>query len=456
MYKRQKPTIHFVGIGGSGMNGLAQILLSQGCTIQGSDISIGEVTENLRRQGAKIFEGHLASNIHEGVSVVVVSSAIRGENPEISKALELHIPIIHRAEMLAELMRLRLSISVAGTHGKTTTTSLLGSTLISAGLDPTVFVGGRLNATGTFGKYGDGDWLVAESDESDGSFMKLLPTIAIVTNIDNDHLEHYQDMGRMKQTFSDFLNRLPFYGRGILCGDEPNIQDILSDINRPTTLYGFETYNDLIASHIEVEKGGTAFDCHFKGEYIDRFKVPLFGNHNVLNSLAVIGTCMEMEIETSKIKEGIASFNGVDRRFTFRGNFKKAEVFDDYGHHPTEIKAVLQAARSYKKDGRIIVCFQPHRYTRTRDVLNQFGTCFTMANEIILFPIYNAGEKPIPGIDIDAVANQIRVQSGQSPMIMQDFEECESYLNKVVNSSDLILCLGAGSITKFSTMLAKD
>jgi UDP-N-acetylmuramate--alanine ligase len=457
--------IHLVGIGGIGMSGIAEVLHNLGYDVRGSDIKESETIERLRSIGIKVFIGHRPENIGDA-HVVIISSAVSEDNPEVLEARRRHIPVIPRAEMLAEIGRLKYSILVAGAHGKTTTTSLIANILAAGGLDPTVIVGGRLTATGTNARLGGGDFLVAEADESDGSFLKLNPTIAVVTNIDREHMDFFKDMEALKKAFTDFANKVPFYGASILCIDNPHIRHILPDIRRSVVTYGFSEEAEVRARDIDyVEREGRrylSFRIFYKGFDEGRFFVPVIGLHNCLNSLASFIVAKELGIDNESIRKGFETFSGIKRRLEFKGFKAGIRFYDDYGHHPTEIRATLRAVKegllSDKGDNkalarRLILIFQPHRYTRTRDLIGEFATCFSDADVMFLMDIYSAGERPVEGITSGLLYNSI-VQSGEvlsSPVNIQyipDREELIRRVLQVLRDGDLVLTMGAGDVWK--------
>ncbi len=446
MFRGRVRQIHFIGIGGIGMSGIAEVLLSLGYTVSGSDAKAGETTRRLEALGARIALGHRAENI-EGADVVVYSSAVAMENPEVSEARSRGIPVIRRAEMLAELMRLKYGVAIAGSHGKTTTTSLVSTVLAHAGLDPTVVIGGKLNAIGTNAKRGDGDLLVAEADESDGSFLKLTPTIAVITNIDPEHLDHYGTHERLKDAFVDFVERVPFYGLAVLCLDHPDVQDILPRIDRRIVTYGTSAQADYRADHIVLSGPVTHFELVRRGESLGAFEVRLTGRHNVLNTLAVIAVADELGIPLDRTREALASFAGVQRRFTIVGEFGGVTLVDDYGHHPAEIEATLEAARTAYTN-RIVVAFQPHRYTRTRDLFDQFTRAFNRADVLLMTEVYAAGEAPIEGATAKSLAEAIRKHGHHRVVFEPDKARVVDRLMSLVKPGDMVIALGAGDINQ--------
>lgn len=454
---RRIQTIHFVGIGGSGMGGIAEVLLNLGYGVQGSDLKPNAVTERLGSLGAKITFGHAAENVH-GADVVVVSSAVSRANPEVATALERRIPVVPRAEMLGELMRFRYSIAVAGTHGKTTTTSLVASILAEGGEDPTFVIGGRLKSAGTNARLGAGRYLVAEADESDASFMHLQPMISIVTNIDNDHLvTHDGDFGRLKHSFVEFLHNLPFYGLAVLCGDDEHVRDILPVVGRPYVTYGFSEDNDVRAVNLRRDGLRTTYDVLRAAGAAQPLTVTvnLPGLHNVLNSLAAICVAQELGIEDAAVQRALARFQGVDRRLQMIGDVAlpgtaadaaPVTIVDDYGHHPTEIAATLDAVRQGYAGRRLVLAFQPHRYTRTRDLLDDFARVLSGADVLLVTEVYAAGEAPIAGADGRAICRAVRGRGQVEPIFVEKADQLAAALRDVLHSGDVVLAMGAGHI----------
>ena len=438
--------IHFVGIGGIGMSGIAELLLNLGYTVTGSDIKKSAVTERLTRLGGKIFHGHRDDHI-QGADVVVYSSAVSIKNEEIAAASERHIPVIPRAEMLAELMRLKFGVAVAGAHGKTTTTSMIAAILTAGGLDPTVVIGGRLDIWGgSNAKLGQGDILVAESDESDGSFMALSPTIAVVTNIDLEHVDYYRDMENIRNTFVDFTNKIPFYGMAILCLDNEEIQNIIPRLKKRFITYGMTTQADIRARDIQKGRFQTDFEVINKQGPLGRVVVGLPGNHNVLNALAAIAVGLEFDLSMDRIRSGLANLGGLDRRFKVKGEEKGVLFIDDYGHHPAEIAATLETAKECWPDNRLVVVFQPHRYSRTRALYDRFVICFNQADILIIAPIYPAGEEPLEGVNAEWLYHGIKEHGHKDVYLGQDSENILSILSSVVKTGDRVITLGAGDI----------
>lgn len=426
------------------MSGIAEVLLNLGYKITGSDVKTSDVTRRLEGLGAKIYVGHRPDNI-SGSDVVVYSSAVKMDNPEIISAKEKLIPVIPRAEMLAELMRMKYGIAIAGSHGKTTTTSMIATILGGQDMDPTVVIGGKLNSMGSNARLGKGEFLVAEADESDGSFLKLSPTIAVVTNIDREHMDHYRDMDEMKDAFLVFINKIPFYGCAILCLDHPNIQGLIPKVSRRHITYGLTTQADFSAKNIEVTGVQTTFDVWRRGENMGRVSVKVPGEHNVYNALAAIATAMELDITFEQAKEAIANFSGVERRFQIKGEYKGVTLVDDYGHHPAEIRATLKAA----KDGwrrRIVAVFQPHRYSRTKDLFQEFLSAFNDADTLILTDIYPAGEEKIQGVSSEALYNGIKAYGHRNAIYIPDKKDVPDYLDKNTKPGDMVITLGAGNI----------
>ena len=449
---RRINTIHFVGIGGSGMGGIAEVLLNLGYRVQGSDLKPNAVTQRLTELGARLFTGHSASHV-EGADVVVVSTAVSRENPELVRALELRIPVVPRAEMLGELMRFRSAIAVAGTHGKTTTTSLIASVLAEGGEDPTFVIGGRLKSAGTNARLGAGRYLVAEADESDASFLHLQPLIAVVTNIDNDHLgTHDGDFNRLRQSFVDFLHNLPFYGLAVLCVDDAEVRGILDRVGRPVTTYGLSAAADVRAVDIERKGLQTGYTVLRKGGAAPlTVTVNLPGTHNVLNSLAAIAVASELGIADAAIQSGLARFQGVDRRLQFVGELAtgtgKAVLIDDYGHHPTEIRATLEAVRQAYPGRRVVLAFQPHRYTRTRDLLDDFAAVLATADVLLVSEVYAAGEAPIAGADGQAICRAVRSRGQAEPVFLSRIEDLPDALRGLLHADDVVLAMGAGNVS---------
>ena len=441
--------IHFVGIGGIGMSGIAEVLLTLGYKVSGSDLKHSSVTQRLGELGAIIFEGHRAENV-TGAEVVVTSSAISRDNPEVSSARAQHIPVIPRAEMLAELMRLKYGIAIAGMHGKTTTTSMVAAVLAAGGLDPTVVVGGRVDAMGSNARLGKSQYLVAEADESDRSFLKLWPVLAVVTNIDREHMDCYHDMADVEQAFTEFVDRVPFYGMVILCNDDSRLRNLLPRLARRAITYGVSEGSDfrILSSNTQCSSNRhySHFEVQYRGKSLGEFHLQVPGAHNVLNATAALAVGVGLDIETERIREGLESFAGVDRRFQLRGRAAGVSVIDDYGHHPTEIRATLAAARQCRFK-RVHVVFQPHRYTRTRDLLEEFGSAFTDTDSLLVLDIYAASEQPIPGITGERLADQVRQVGGKPAQYVSSFEDAADQIASLAQEGDMVLTLGAGNVS---------
>jgi UDP-N-acetylmuramate--alanine ligase len=444
--------IHLVGIGGIGMSGIAEVLLTLGYSVSGSDTKLSPITERLQNLGATIFDSHKASNVIDA-HVVVTSSAIKSENPEVTEAHKHKIPVIPRAEMLAELMRLKYGIAVAGAHGKTTTTSIVASVLAAAHLDPTFVIGGRVNQAGTTARLGKGDYFVVEADESDRSFLLLAPVVAVVTTIDREHLDQYASLEDIQNAFIEFVNRVPFYGAAILCLDEPNVQAIIPSVKRPIITYGTSPQADLVISDIKLEGLGSEFRLTYKGDDLSLFRLPHPpGIHNVRNAAAAAAVALYLNAPSDLIREGMAKFSGVGRRFDVKGVVNGITVVDDYGHHPVEIKATLEAARA-SKFNRSLVLFQPHRYTRTQALWDDFSRAFNSADVVVLTDIYAASEQPIPGITSEALAKSIREAGHKNAFYFPTMQQGIERLLKEARSGDAILTIGAGSVSRASNEL---
>ena len=450
--------IHFVGIGGIGMSGIAEVLLNLGYKVSGSDLKTSPVTERLAGLGATTVEGHRAENI-AGAEVVVTSSAIAPDNPEVTEAHKLHIPVIQRAEMLAELMRLKYGIAIAGMHGKTTTTSMVAAVLAAGGLDPTVVVGGRVDAMGSNARLGKSQYLVAEADESDRSFLKLSPILSVVTNIDREHMDCYRNMRDVKKTFLDFMDRVPFYGMIVACNDDPILHRLLPEVQRRTVTYGTKRGSDFLIKSEETKREGSAdsrpysrFRVKYGEKDLSEFTLYVPGAHNVLNATAAVAVGIGLDIPVDHIRTALDQFRGVDRRFQLRGRVAGISVIDDYGHHPTEIKATLAAARQCGF-GKIHVIFQPHRYTRTRDLMEEFTTAFNDADSLFLLDIYAAGEKPVEAVSAEVLAQRIRERSGKPVEYMKSTAEVIEAATAVARDGDMILTLGAGSVSQLGPIL---
>jgi UDP-N-acetylmuramate--alanine ligase len=451
MFKRIKH-VHFVGIGGIGMSGIAEVLLNLGYKVTGSDVRETAITRRLEQCGATVSPRHLANNV-AGAHVVVISSAVRPDNPEIEEAQRLKIPVISRAEMLAELERLKYSISVAGTHGKTTTTSMIAIVLDRAGFDPTVVVGGLLNTIGSNARLGKGEYIVLEADESDRSFLLLSPTIAVVTNIEADHLDQYRDLDDIKAAFLSFINKVPFYGAAILCLDEPVVQSLIPEVKRRIVTYGTAAQADVSIVDINTDALRSSFTVKFDGGSRQQINLNVPGVHNVLNAAAAFAAARDMGVEPAVIAAALESFQGVDRRFQVKSR-DKITVIDDYAHHPTEIRATLSAAKS-GNFRRIFAVFQPHRYTRTFHLLDDFARAFNLADVVLILDIYPAGEQPIEGITTPVLVEKIKSFGHKNAIYAPDFETIESYIIADAKEGDAVIVMGAGSVTKLSDTLSE-
>ncbi len=451
--------VHFVGIGGIGMSGIAEIMLKIGYQVQGSDAKASANTERLEKLGAKIFIGHATEHVTEGVCALVYSTAVKQDNPEMVEARRRRIPLVRRAEMLAELMRLQFSIAVGGTHGKTTTTSMVAALLDAGGLDPTVVNGGIINAYGTNAKVGDGDWIVVEADESDGSFLRLKSTLAIVTNIDPEHLDHWGDFDAVKKGFCDFVENIPFYGFAAVCIDHPEVRALTSRVeNRRLIPYGTSPQAEVRCTNIEFGPDGATFDVVFSPSGVEPFtweqiRLPMTGNHNVSNATAAIALARELGIGEDAIRKGLGNFGGVKRRFTTTGIVNNIRVIDDYGHHPVEIAAVLKAARQVVGQGRVIAVVQPHRYTRLRDLMTEFSSCFHDADSVIVADVYSAGEQPIEGADKVSLVEGLHRFGHRSAVALDNPAALPGLVAAEARPGDLVVCLGAGDITQWAYAL---
>ncbi len=456
--------IHFVGIGGIGMSGIAEVMLNLGYQVQGSDARESTNTARLKGLGAKIFIGQKAEQVH-GAGAIVMSSAIKVDNPELMEARSRAIPVVRRAEMLAELMRLKWTIAVGGTHGKTTTTTMIAALLEGGDLDPTVINGGIINAYASNAKLGLGDWMVVEADESDGTFLKLMPTVAVVTNIDPEHMEHYGDFDTLRNAFATFVENLPFYGFAVLCIDHPEVQNLVSRINdRRVVTYGFNPQADVRAENLRLEPEGSRFDVVFRGldgeedRWTDLF-LPMAGKHNAQNVLSAIAVSRELGLGVEKVRAGLDSFAGVKRRFTHVGEWNGVNIIDDYGHHPVEISAVLQAARQVvsagEGGGKVHAVMQPHRYSRLRDLFEDFSTCFNDADRVYLTDVFAAGESPIEGISAPSLAESLR-RHGHRDVALTSKATLAKDLHPHLEPGDLIVCLGAGDITYWAAELPEN
>jgi UDP-N-acetylmuramate--alanine ligase len=444
--------IHLVGIGGIGMSGIAEVLLTLGYSLSGSDTKPSNITERLQNLGATIYEGHKAVNV-EGAHVVVTSSAIKPDNPEVVEAHKRKVPVIPRAEMLAELMRLKHGIAVAGAHGKTTTTSMVASVLAAAHLDPTFVIGGRVNQAGTAAKLGKGEYFIVEADESDRTFLLLAPEVAVVTTIDREHLDQYSSLADIQDAFVQFVNRVPFYGAAILCLDEPNVQAIIPNVKRPIITYGTSSQADLVLSDVKLDGLGSEFRLTYKGEDLGMFQLlhpP--GIHNVRNAAAAAAVALYLDIPAELVREGLAKFAGVGRRFDIKGAVNDITVIDDYGHHPAEIRATLEAAR-LGKFNRLIVLFQPHRFTRTQHLWEEFRQAFNQADVLVLIDIYAASEAAIPGVTSEALANAILEAGHKNVFYFRSMQESIEHLLREARPGDAILTIGAGNVSRASNEL---
>ena len=450
--------IHFIGIGGIGMSGIAEIMLRIGYEVQGSDAKASANTERLEKLGAKIFVGHDAAHVGADVSAVVYSTAVKADNPEMVASREQGIPLVRRAEMLAELMRLQSSVAVGGTHGKTTTTSMVACLMDAGGLDPTVVNGGIINAYGTNAKVGEGDWIVVEADESDGSFLRLKSTVAVVTNIDPEHLDHYGTFDAARKAFRDFVENVPFYGFAVVCLDHPEVQALAAAVeNRRLITYGTNPQAEVRALNVKMGPDGARFDVAFairgqESATLTDLHLPMAGMHNVLNSLAALAVARELGVTDADLKKGLAGFGGVKRRFTTTGVSHGVRVIDDYGHHPVEIASVLKAARAVT-EGRVIAVVQPHRFTRLRDLFAEFCACFNDADEVIVADVYTAGEQPIEGVNRDSLVEGIRRYGHRNAHALPSVAELPAIIAKDAKSGDVVVLLGAGDITTWAYAL---
>jgi UDP-N-acetylmuramate--alanine ligase len=452
MFRKSKK-MHFIGIGGIGMSGIAEILINLGYEVSGSDLVESEQTRRLASLGAKVFIGHLPSNIND-YHVVVTSSAINPNNPELVEARKRGIPVIHRSEMLAELVRMKYGIGVAGTHGKTTITSMLSYVLYHGGMHPTAVVGGKVLNFNTNARVGEGDYIVFEADESDGSFLKLLPCIGIVSNIDADHLDHYKYFQGLKDAFLSYINTIPFYGYSVLCIDDTTVREILPRVERPYYTYGMSEDADFRAVDIHMTDGMTTYRCLYRNDPMGEFAIRQLGNHNAVNSLSVIAVALELGLSVETIREGLAEFRGVGRRIEFVGESAGVRVYDDYGHHPTEIRATLDAVKKLGK--RIVVVFQPHRYTRTQLLWDEFGQCFANADLLFLAEIYPAGEQPIEGVSSKLIQEAVARHEGRDVEIISRFEDIPRQVASHVREDDIVITLGAGDIYKTGVRIIEE
>jgi UDP-N-acetylmuramate--alanine ligase len=448
MFERYR-VIHFIGIGGIGMSGIAEVLHNLDYEVTGSDARDSETVERLRGLGIEVHIGHSPGNVN-GAHVVVASSAIKPDNAEVAEAVRLSIPVIPRAEMLAELGRLKYSVLVAGTHGKTTTTSFVSTVLAHAGFDPTVVIGGKLKALGTNARLGRGDFMAAEADESDGSFLKLNPTIGVVTNIDREHMDYFKTMEALKGAFLSFMNKVPFYGLTIACIDDEGVRELLPLVHRRVRTYGFSADAELRATDLRKGFMSTDFEAIIKGRNLGRFRIPAPGEHMVLNCLASVAVGLELQIGVEKIRDALDRFEGIQRRLEFKGEAVGVRVYDDYGHHPTEIKATLKAMKDSMDTGRLVVVFQPHRFSRTRDLMEEFRTSFADADSLVLMDIYPAGESPVEGVSTEEM---MKGMGGGDIVHIGGVKEAAGYVADHIGSGDVVLTLGAGDVWKVADEL---
>ena len=451
--------IHFTGIGGIGMSGIAEILHGMGYEVQGSDLSENANVKRLRKKGITVMIGQTEKNIKDA-SILVISTAIRPDNPEVLEARRRFLPVVHRSEMLGELMRLRFSVAIAGTHGKTTTTSLVATLLEAGGIDPTVINGGIITGWGSNARLGASDWMVVEADESDGSFSRLKPTVAVVTNIDPEHLDHHGSFDNLRTAFANFVASIPFYGFASLCTDHPVVQQMIPTISeRRLVTYGLSASADIRATSLAADEDGMSFDVHVSERVVpgigvaEKVRLPMLGEHNVLNCLAAVSVSLEMGISIDAIREGLKQFRGVGRRFEFKGSAGGISVIDDYGHHPVEIRAALNAARTMKPDGRIVAVVQPHRYTRLRDLFSEFCGCFNDADTVLVADVYPAGEDSIEGADKDSLVAGLMAHGHPGPVPLESPETLADQVLEVAGPGDLVICLGAGSSTQWAADL---
>lgn len=458
---------HLVGIGGIGMSGIAEIMLTLGYDVQGSDIRESEIIARLREKGATVHIGHAPENVH-GAGAVIVSTAIKPSNPEVVAARALGIPVVRRANMLAEIVRLKWTVCVAGTHGKTTTTSMVAALLDGCGIDPTVINGGIVNAYGSNAKAGAGEWMVVEADESDGTFTKLSPTAAIVTNIDPEHMDHYGSMEALREAFDTFVENIPFYGFAVLCTDHPEVQALAARVtDRRRITYGFNRQADVRAVNLTTDLAGSHFDVALRRPgsaqpmLIEGLSLPMAGEHNVQNSLAAVTVALELGATDAQIRDSLASFGGVKRRFSPAGEWTPVagqapvKIIDDYGHHPVEIRAVLKAARAMAGQGQLIAVHQPHRYSRLKDLFEDFSTCFDAADDVLIAPVYPAGESPIEGISHETLVTSMRRHGHRNAAVLDDLDNLSGAIRELARPGALVVCLGAGSITAHSNALAE-
>ncbi|MCR9175501.1 MAG: UDP-N-acetylmuramate--L-alanine ligase [Alphaproteobacteria bacterium] len=452
-------TMHFVGVGGIGMSGIAEVLHNLGYSVQGSDISENPNVKRLQNLGIKVLIGHEAANV-EDVAIVVISTAIKADNPEVAAARARMIPVVHRSEMLAELMRLKWAIAVAGTHGKTTTTSLVSAVLDAAAMDPTIINGGIINAIGTNARLGEGDWMVVEADESDGTFVKLPATIGVVTNIDPEHLDHHGSFENLQAAFQSFVQNIPFYGFAAMCLDHPTVQALIPRVSdRRIVTYGFGPQADVRGVEVNITPAGSRFTAVITDRLdgterrLENLVLPMYGRHNVQNALAAVAVAAEMGLSDQVVRAGLENFGGVKRRFTKTGEVGGITVIDDYGHHPVEISAVLSAARQACPDGQVIAVVQPHRYTRLRDLFEDFCSCFNDADTVLVADVYAAGESPIAGADRDSLVDGLRARGHRNVIALRDPVELASHVSDLGREGDMVVCLGAGNITAWAQAL---
>ncbi|MCT7375014.1 UDP-N-acetylmuramate--L-alanine ligase [Chelativorans salis] len=453
--------VHFIGIGGIGMSGIAETLHTLGYQVQGSDQAENANVMRLREKGIEVFVGHKAENLGQA-EVVVISTAIKRDNPEYRAARERLLPIVRRAEMLAELMRFRQAVAIGGTHGKTTTTSMVAALLDAGGLDPTVINGGIINAYGTNARMGEGDWMVVEADESDGTFLKLPAEIAVVTNIDPEHLDHYGSFDKVREAFRQFVENVPFYGFGVMCIDHPEVQALVRRIeDRRVVTYGENPQADVRFANHRMDGAVSVFDVIIRGrkaetvETIEGLRLPMPGRHNVTNAVAAVAVAHEMGISAEDIRKGLSAFGGVKRRFTQTGTWNGVQIFDDYGHHPVEIRAVLQAARE-ATSGRIIAIAQPHRYTRLHDLFDDFSSCFNDADTVLVAPVYAAGETPIDGISSETLVASLRAAGHRDARLLEGPEAVAPLVREIAKDGDFVVFLGAGNITQWAYALPEE
>jgi UDP-N-acetylmuramate--alanine ligase len=451
---QKKHKIHFVGIGGIGMSGIAEVLLNSGYVVSGSDLQESEATRRLRSLGARVFAGHQEENLAGNPSVVVISTAVKYSNPEVLEARRRHIPVIPRAEMLAELMRMKYGVAVAGSHGKTTTTSLIAAVLSAAGLDPTMVIGGRVHMLGTNAKMGQGEFLIAEADESDGSFLLLSPTIAVVTNIDREHMDFHQTMERLNESFLTFMNQVPFYGLAVLCIDDANVRGLLPKVKKRFTTYGLSAEAEYSAQDLKMTTAGIEFAALRHGKSLGQLRLNLPGRHSATNALAAVAVAHELEIPFTRVVDGLGAFTGIHRRFEIKGEPRGILVIDDYGHHPAEIRATIGAIRD-SWNRALTVIFQPHRFTRTRDLFDEFLTAFEGADRLVLTEIYPAGEDPISGMTGEALYQAIKRKGHLDVEFVPDKNQIVPQLAEKLNSGEIALTLGAGDIYKVGEALVE-